>query len=70
MFEKYLSALRFFRYNPHSTPVISSLFCKMGRHDYEYFETLYDDQGDADGAILECFYCLHRKDSGNSIGDR
>ena len=52
-----------YRTNWHKHPLISRIMCWMGRHDYEYAETLYDSQGDPHGAKLECFYCLQQKGS-------
>lgn len=49
--------------NWHKHPWISKALCSIGRHDYEYHETIYDDQGDSVGAELECFYCLQKKGS-------
>jgi hypothetical protein len=49
--------------NIHKHPYVSELMCKLGRHDFEYSSTVYDDQGDPIGATLECFYCLRKRNS-------
>lgn len=56
--------LDFYRHrdNWHKLPVIRSIICWLGRHDYENF-------GNPDisatkeflEVVLECFYCEHRK---------
>ena len=51
------ASLRYYKYNVHSIPGISHLLCRIGRHDYEVL-----DAGLA-YAILECFYCGHKKTS-------
>jgi hypothetical protein len=52
-----------FKDNWHKHPWISKLLCAIGRHDFEYSETLYDDQDDARGAKLVCFYCEQVRNS-------
>jgi hypothetical protein len=49
--------------NWHKFQPLSKLMCRAGRHDYEYFDTLYDQDGIADGALLYCFYCERQKKS-------
>lgn len=50
-------SITFYRWNPHSIPVVSNLLCKLGRHDYE---PLYLNK-DKKSIVLECFYCQRRK---------
>lgn len=57
--EDFMSTVNFYRYNPHSIPIISRLLCKMGRHDYEPAELDKVNKR----VILECFYCQRRKSS-------
>lgn len=52
------ATLYFYRFNPHSIPFIKSLFCKMGRHDFELMKVLNNHS-----ATLECFYCSNKKTS-------
>ena len=65
MFKDIRSKINFYRYrtNIHKFPVVSKLLCYIGRHDFEYSYTKFDDQGDPEGAKLECFYCLQGKNS-------
>lgn len=55
--DNFLGTLKFFRYNPHSIPGLSDLMCKLGRHDYQVSSV----NRRARLVMLECFYCLHRK---------
>lgn len=49
----------YLRYNTnwHKHPWLSAIMCWFGRHDYEARFIAEDS------AMLECFYCLHRKNS-------
>lgn len=58
--DSFMSTVNFYRFNPHSTPGIAQLLCKLGRHDYEAVEVDRVHYS----VILECFYCCHRKGSG------
>jgi len=55
--DNFIGSLRFYRYNIHSIPLISNLLCKIGRHDFEAMS------GNSSFALLECFYCEHKKRS-------
>jgi hypothetical protein len=57
--EDFMGTVNFYRFNPHSIPIISNLLCKMGRHDYEPAEL----DKVRKSVILECFYCQRRKSS-------
>jgi hypothetical protein len=52
------STFYFYRFNPHSIPLISKLLCKMGRHDFELMKVI-----NGKSVVLECFYCLREKRS-------
>lgn len=59
MLEKIKNDMNYFRFrtNWHSHPWLSKLMCWCGRHDYEFVEA------NGNTGTLECFYCLHRKNS-------
>lgn len=46
------------RTNWHKHPLVTKFLCWMGRHDYEPAKVIASDR-----VLLECFYCLQRKDS-------
>ena len=58
-----LSTLNFYRFNPSRIPGIVQLLCKMGRHDFEADDVLYNDYCRIVGAKLKCFYCFHERGS-------
>jgi hypothetical protein len=45
--------------NFHKHPLVSALFCKLNRHDYEGINYNQDDNL----INLECFYCEKKKRS-------
>jgi hypothetical protein len=61
----WLDDLSFYRHvgNWHKHPVVSKYLCLIGRHDYEFEQEIYDDQGDVEGAKLVCFYCQQVRSS-------
>ena len=65
MIEDIRDKINFYRHrtNWHKCPTISRFLCSIGRHDYTYSSVEYHDQGDPEGAILECFYCFQKKRS-------
>ncbi len=52
-----LKGWKFFYYNPHSTPGLCNLICKLGRHD---LSVVYMNK-QTNQVLLECFYCQKRK---------
>jgi hypothetical protein len=61
----YWEQITYYRFidNWHKFQPLSRLMCKFGRHDYEYFDTLYDGDGIPNGVLMERFYCERRKSS-------
>lgn len=61
----YWQRITYYRFvdNWHKHPYVSRVLCRMGAHDVEHFDTLYDTDGEPEGSLLECFYCGHRKQS-------
>ena len=57
--DDFIYSINFYRFNPHSIPIIRNLLCKMGRHDYEASSISPDRKW----VLLECFYCLRKKKS-------
>ncbi len=60
--DDFIHSMSFYRFNPHSLPIIRNVLCKMGRHDYEASSIKLLPDGKS-WVLLECFYCLHKKKS-------